>query len=1177
MAALSVLAIVALWRFWFPGLEQASISSDEALPSAQEVVAEAQGRDLDRGEPRQASAPVSDSVSNDAPARAARPSTEPDALGNCVVFGYVVYAEDDSPAAGASVFLGSRETIADEDGWFTFEELRCGPFFLSAQIDRPGLLIAEMETRPEPGGDNARPCILKLAAAAQAAVLVVDDADAPLADVRLELTGAGRKRETVTDGEGRASVTLAPGVWRIAASLPGFATQFAVHRFDGRQNQDVLLRLSPGGALVGRVTDQETGRPVQAKVGAAIGKSGQITEADEDGRYRLENLPLDRDIHFYYFHDSYRRTKRIAAIPSATRELTLDMTLLPAAKADPFDLRIVVVDKRDEPIMEAIVYRDREDSATDGPFPVDQDGLIVIPRFDPAEHGLTISAPGFESKNNYAVSSSRERREIIQIKLSRLGVFRGRIMDRDGQPIEGALVEKDVSAPDVFARTDRDGRFVLENASSGLYKFLAEGYSPDRRFWDVDSGEQDIVLEKPGLLWVRIIDAKSRQPIQKFTIQMMSASQSNEQGKKPEPLATIDVAGEWFSGVAIQSQAGEFRMEGLRVGVMGLAVKVDGYETAIVNKLRVEPEDRAQPLDIAMERGVRTVAGVVADPDGAPVAGARVALVSDPDAHFQTRRIDWHALGRRTSQDVFFDTADQAGAFRFENIPAGTPLDLGVQAAGFARTSMLALETRSPEALAQLNVVALPEARIVCRVNRARYPMASSIKLYSMTFQDFLWLKGETGVFDQLGPGPVRVVLRGRRAESDGEAELEETTLDLEAGETVEIDWGFEAMRRFVGQVLVDGKPMAASFVFVHQLDTAGRPQGAPRDYRRRLTDAQGRFAFGDLADGQWELVAFPGEPVLNAVFTNFWATPHRETFAIAGADGSRVFRFTSLGSLVGRLVQTDGELPPLSLAQVSREGEPYHANVEPDPDGRFLFEKTPPGEYRLSAKVKTGQEFDTRILAAFSMPGDGEPLDLGDLPLFRGRGRLELTLANLSEAGRQQTGRGVMIFADRGRGLDWRDLVCERNFGEARPGLVDRLPESPLLVVPFVRDMSLSPRTAAVHLSRDRPSGLAFTARPAATLFLNEERQEALSGLHATRLADGSRIDAVSQSSLAFQEWLPLIRAFSSGLYGPGFGLFSQLEPGRWRVEAIDARGRVWRQELDLTAGRNQAIIQFQ
>jgi hypothetical protein len=147
------------------------------------------------------------------------------------------------------------------------------------------------------------------------------------------------------------------------------------------------------------------------------------------------------------------------------------------------------------------VFLDTSDRRSDG------DGRVVL-KCPAARLTAVALAPGFASTVHYEVEFPADRPYVIP--LDRGHQIQGRILDTEGRPMDGLLVQAGKEEPfhrlEEFipkARSGQDGRFTIRNLSPGDWKISAKSEDPNRPLfvapvtYVVAGGgkAQDVVLE----------------------------------------------------------------------------------------------------------------------------------------------------------------------------------------------------------------------------------------------------------------------------------------------------------------------------------------------------------------------------------------------------------------------------------------------------------------------------------------------------------------------------------------------------------------------------------------------------------------------------------------------------------------------------------------------------------
>jgi protocatechuate 3,4-dioxygenase beta subunit len=790
-----------------------------------------------------------------------------------------------------------------------------------------------LESNPLALVDEAELPALELVPDRGLAVRVLDPAGRPIAGARVRaepsayaevfrgaLQGGWRpaRRLAWTDERGEAVLPWASGEeLRLRAFAPGFGESGELVVREG----GATLRLAPAGSLEVELLEAD-GRPaagVLVRVGEGDWPAGL---SDDRGRLALPRAA----------GGALRLTLTTAKGMEQTGELSSEEM---AQGGSPVRLSL----------SPPILLTGRVLRLPDGrPIP----GALVWPRDDPAGAVRTGSRGGYAVINNHegpgailaaapgylqngigfeTPADQRGAGELAALQLQPTGLVEGRVVDEEGNPVQNAQVratlEQQTSQPPPLegwqaeARTSADGRFRFRRLlpSEGYHLTATKsGYATASQTVQSVQGRSalpaELVLVKGRRVLGRVVEEAGR-PVAGARIVF----------KKGEPV---------FTG-----GSGEFTIPDPSTGVHDLRVYRPGFAPLILPSVEVAEKDLRIDLGTLTLRKAIVLDGRVIDPEGKPVAGAKI--VAGTLFRHMTDRLFTHEEMKGMAEPGAAVT-DAEGRFRIGEILPGERFNLYVKRSGYVGATLGGIRATGDR---PLEVVLRPEATVAGRVlDEAGEPVPNATvrllpEVRRIGFEDFQGTTstGPDGRFllRELDAGPVRLVAA---AKGRGTAELD---LTLGAGQELK---DLAVTLRTEGPTLegrvFDGRGLPLAGASVSVLPVLPLPEGGSA-----TTDENGSFRIEGLLLG--EAKVFVSRPQdFRHVHRQVRIQPGRNEVELTFPPGHVVS---------GRVV--DGEGAPVAdifvrIESVDTVTETCQGTSAAD--GSFTLCELPDGSYRIHA-----------------------------------------------------------------------------------------------------------------------------------------------------------------------------------------------------------------------------------
>ncbi|MBK9388343.1 MAG: carboxypeptidase regulatory-like domain-containing protein [Planctomycetes bacterium] len=546
------------------------------------------------------------------------------------------------------------------------------------------------------------------------------------------------------------------------------------------------------------------------------------------------------------------------------------------------------------------------------------------------------SAPGFGPSPRFSWSSDEDEsaaRSEIELVLTRGRSLRGRVLDEEGLPVEGARIELAQVAVQI---PPEDPSWTTLSAADGSFAFadLPSLASDEEVEEDVlcgsvsangfclldiyqrfpESGELELRLPAREPYVVRVISRGTRTPIEHFVFVC-------ELGN--------DEAQSWRS-IEVRSETGSFRPPRAHRG-KSFRVSAQGHDERTLDWSTLTSGEHILELE-----PLPTVRGRVIDEEDQPIEGALIRYSNDE-----------HAV-----------TSDARGGFELP-APSQPWLELRVQKEGFLPAAPPA-EVETEEGLL-LKIERGGSLRGVVRTTDG-VPAAGRAVLLSRYEPTFFRLArtDERGRyrFERLASGSYELGLVSSDTPLEAlelRGHLEHLAVIVSPQETVvDLVDAPRAPASLHGRVVdLEGAPVPHAKVELWIELSLGRLQTARRDFATE-TDAEGRFTFPELPSG-------------DAWITYGTADAEQDAHAsLEEAQSLELLLALGRGAITGRVLSEESDRPLAGLElDCVPEGElavvVSEQRVETDLEGRFAFEDLPLGSYTLRASTERAERFGAR------------------------------------------------------------------------------------------------------------------------------------------------------------------------------------------------------------------------
>lgn len=453
--------------------------------------------------------------------------------------------------------------------------------------------------------------------------------------------------------------------------------------------QGIVCQIGRGGEITGetKLIDRPV-VPVSVLVKATTVINGttftQEARSDGNGKFRLSKLP-------YGSYDLKVDDGKFLSEPKDGVKLERDKALDPITMEIYQTARVsgrVTDTSTETPVANAKVTLRATygvDKTRNKTFTINADahGMFELRTLPAGIHVAQAEARGYlkgqtdRSQQNFVLVPG-ERKNDLNLFLDRGGSVEGFILDADGRSVDDANVQ-------LFAATTFHGAVKADD-----YKATTDG-TGYFKIWGIEVGERVQLYasaSKTGHTKARsdMIELSPKQMNQAVQILMPAGGQVTgivtDENDMPIPGAEVHFTSSAFPGdpspsdIKVHTEPnGTYRIENCPAGGGSIRVSRAGF----VSKSRgvtIRNEKTQDNINFELELG-RTIAGVVSDLDGYPIAGARVtasgingAAGSESDVTNKRGEFELNNLGRgefRLDANFTMDTPEGKQNYRFTN------------------------------------------------------------------------------------------------------------------------------------------------------------------------------------------------------------------------------------------------------------------------------------------------------------------------------------------------------------------------------------------------------------------------------------------------------------------------------------------------------------------------------
>ncbi|MCH2106431.1 MAG: carboxypeptidase-like regulatory domain-containing protein, partial [Planctomycetes bacterium] len=579
--------------------------------------------------------------------------------------------------------------------------------------------------------------------------------------------------------------------------------------------------------------------------------------------------------------------------------------------------------------------------------------------------------------------------------------IRGLVLWDDGAPVNGARVGIETgegqqtgrwgrSTDQLWVTTDESGAFVLTGLEPGSYRVRANHDSPegaeDRGRWrgvkeEVSAGTSgvELRLEEPDLVRGRVVNTSGR---------ALNAEESQGMRVILRTVSERDASVQSAHGSIYQrgvvEDDGGFEVDGIFPAEYNVDIESERFIHAEPDQKHIHPGGE---LIVRVSRGA-SIAGLVLDPNGAPVEGCEVTASTGESSS----RGRWGGGSSESEESV----SAEDGTFTIEGLKEGK-YKLSADSEEWAGNMPVEIQLVEGQEVIGVTVQLLQGGTIVGTVfGEDGQPVAGRSVMVSQG--GFMGMGGNMGgeettdasgrfLVERVTPGAYQVMTQPTMEEisevfEDGEREpgfadfmslVETVSVDVADGETVEVMLGAPPAAPVVvtGRVLDGDQPITTGSVLA-----VADGQGFMAGSETARIDGAGRYEMTLDAPGDYVFLVQGAGSGFGGFGVDFPVTiPETELFEFDLTMPSAGITGVVYGSDGAPRGGISVSLRPVSnMAMSGVSGMRYEGAGE---DGEFSFLRLRPGSYIVQAGGRTWRDEPTGAVSQLVDVEEGQQVDL--------------------------------------------------------------------------------------------------------------------------------------------------------------------------------------------------------